>query len=211
MKWQVKLLEPIWNLWLAAGMKTVPEDSSISKAHVSQCFGNIPRWASCMSIFRHFFWRHYTLRLCVDMCSLHKWQILQTPGWARVGKRLGLDGTLSECKELVFRISQTPGIPDTTHAFINSSSTTSSWSAGELKAFCEWQGWRDGFHLWFCLWQLHYLIQERARLHLNPPSIKIKALQNPKNLFVWSPHRLFICFMSFVKAVYGPWSGRRGR
>lgn len=60
------------------------------------------------------------------------------------------------------------------------------WSAGELKAFCEWQGWRDGFPLWFCLWQLHYMIQERARRHVNPPSIKDKSSSKSQEFFLFS-------------------------
>lgn len=78
------------------------------------------------------------------------------------------------------------------HSLIDSSmwSITSIWPAGELKAFCERRGWRDGFHLWFPPWQLHYMIQERARLYVNPPSIRTKALFCFARLVLFSP-RIF--------------------
>lgn len=202
MKWQVKLLKPIWSQWLAVGMKTVPEGPSISKAHVSQCFGNIPQRASCMSIFQRsriecshatFIQRVLFLRHCIllpgfDLCFLHKYC------WMMSGKKATRFGhNFLPCAENWCQsIGQTPGIPDTTHPLIDSSSITSAWPAGELKAFCEvarMEGW------------IPLVVpppaaplpprQERARLHVNPRPIKTEALQNPGNLFLfWLSPRL---------------------
>lgn len=138
-----------------------------------------------------FFFRHYSTLICVDM-HLAKRQIVQIT-WLSSSRNAYCVWT---AVEVVFRVNQTPKIFNTSQVYhilfhlLTSlcwvqQSILSIWWARDLKAFCECGAWKEWLQQWLCLWQFHYLIQERE----NPPSIKTKALQKSQE----SQTYCFIC------------------